>query len=296
MTRKYVRDNRGRFATTGATKRGAGLLTAAGNKRASVRMDGPAAKRAGAISGKVRRDPGAAGKIGQQKPRSAATSKLRPGELINANARPRNVAAKFQKGENPFHPFSVLDDRNVQTAKKIAESKGTKVSPLNWGEDKAIARGRLGKNEIFLNPNSSHWENPAKRQIAQRRSGHLSTSSPLGVIYHEIGHNRHGQGAADAYKKAGSKAEGPWSARAWTEAVRPSAKYRKISMGSKLRSVAGRVSQYAQKNPVEFVAEVYAGLKTGRKYDYEVMQAYREARGLPSKPPARRRSRLRKPK
>ena len=36
MARRYVRDNRGRFATTGATARGGRLATASGNKRATV--------------------------------------------------------------------------------------------------------------------------------------------------------------------------------------------------------------------------------------------------------------------
>lgn len=60
----------------------------------------------------------------------------------------------------------------------------------------------------------------------------------------------------------------------------------------KLENIAGRVSQYAATSPAEFIAETYAGLRTGRKYDREVMRAYRIALGLPAKPPARLRSRL----
>ena len=42
MARRYSRDNRGRFSSTGATARGGRLRTAAGNKRATVtgRIDG----------------------------------------------------------------------------------------------------------------------------------------------------------------------------------------------------------------------------------------------------------------
>jgi len=48
MARRYVRDNRGRFASVGATTRGGRLRTAAGNKRAAVTMQGP--KRAGTVA------------------------------------------------------------------------------------------------------------------------------------------------------------------------------------------------------------------------------------------------------
>lgn len=59
-----------------------------------------------------------------------------------------------------------------------------------------------------------------------------------------------------------------------------------------MQNLARRVSRYATRSPSEFIAETYAGLRTGRKYDREVMAAYREAMGLSAKPPARMRSRL----
>ncbi len=66
--------------------------------------------------------------------------------------------------------------------------------------------------------------------------------------------------------------------------------------GEGKRSLAKRVSQYATTNPAEFIAETYAGLRTGRRYDFQVMRAYREAMGLSPNPAARRRSRVRRPK
>lgn len=47
--RTYVRDNRGRFASTGATARGGRLKTAAGNKRKTVTARMAPAKAAGTI-------------------------------------------------------------------------------------------------------------------------------------------------------------------------------------------------------------------------------------------------------
>jgi hypothetical protein len=66
------------------------------------------------------------------------------------------------------------------------------------------------------------------------------------------------------------------------------------SKGQALKAVARRVSRYAATAPGEFVAETYAGIKTGRRYDYQVMRAYREVQGLSPKPAARRRSRVRR--
>ena len=75
--RKYVRDNRGRFATTGATARGGRLKTASGKKRATQTVKTKTGgKPAGAIKGKIKRDPGAA-KPAAAKP-AAAKRKATP--------------------------------------------------------------------------------------------------------------------------------------------------------------------------------------------------------------------------
>jgi hypothetical protein len=66
--------------------------------------------------------------------------------------------------------------------------------------------------------------------------------------------------------------------------------------GKEIQALSRRVSRYATTNPSEFIAETYAGLKTGRRYDFQVMRAYREAMGLSPNPAPRRRSRLRRPK
>lgn len=51
--------------------------------------------------------------------------------------------------------------------------------------------------------------------------------------------------------------------------------------GAAKKKIASRVSKYATTHPAEFVAETYAGRRTGRRYDSQVMRAYREARDLP---------------
>ena len=80
MARRYARDNRGRFASkgTGATARGGRLKTAGGSKRQTQTMQASAAPRAGAIRGKVKRDPTAASRVGQQ---AAAPAAAKPARL-----------------------------------------------------------------------------------------------------------------------------------------------------------------------------------------------------------------------
>ena len=73
MARRYSRDNRGRFASagTGATARGGRLRTATGNKRATVTTKASGGAPAGTMKGKIKRDPGAAGKAGRIKTAAA---------------------------------------------------------------------------------------------------------------------------------------------------------------------------------------------------------------------------------
>jgi hypothetical protein len=59
MSRRYVRDNRGRFASTGATARGGRLRTAAGKKRATVTQRIAGGKPAGTVGKPKGLKPGA---------------------------------------------------------------------------------------------------------------------------------------------------------------------------------------------------------------------------------------------
>ena len=72
---RLTRDNAGKITSVGgegATARGGRLKTAAGNKRAMQTAKVSGGRPAGTMKGKVKRDPGAAGKIGQQAKQAAA--------------------------------------------------------------------------------------------------------------------------------------------------------------------------------------------------------------------------------
>lgn len=75
--RRYVRDNRGRFASVGATARGGRLATASGNKRATQTKEIAGAKPAGTVGRTRKPRPAAA-------PVTARRDKLQSGPLAGA--------------------------------------------------------------------------------------------------------------------------------------------------------------------------------------------------------------------
>jgi hypothetical protein len=93
MARRYVRDNRGRFSSTGATARGGRLKTAAGNKRSTVTAKASGGKPSGTMKGKVKRDPGAMSKVGRQ-PAKPAAKLPREQRLARATATASRIAKK----------------------------------------------------------------------------------------------------------------------------------------------------------------------------------------------------------
>jgi hypothetical protein len=200
-----------------------------------------------------------------------ATSKLRPGELMNANARPVNTTGRFRPQASSFGTDRKQNvDRFIADALKTGQFRDTRT--LRTASRGAMAEVHVTSkgSRLSVNSRSKWFADPVRQQRELRRQGWFSTSDPRGLVAHEVAHakNRH---------------VGP---SLWP-----------LGMTTAGRKIAGRVSQYAKTNPHEFVAEVAAGLKTGRKYDREVMATYRAATGRPDRPPARRRSRLsRKPK
>jgi hypothetical protein len=322
--RVYARDNRGRFASTGtarsrpapkqaatrgtnrltrnnsgqivgigrngATARGGRLRTAAGNQRATqtarlARMGGTIAKPKGLKPGTLT----ATAKAKPATPRGPATSRLRPGELMNAVARPVGTMARPRRGENPFVNGPAFNGQpttkdsasrlaNVKTAKAYVESLGYKTAVYS-GAKHVPARYNESKGIVEINRAALHWQNPRSSARGERKTGHWSSSSAVGTLQHEMGHSK-------------SKGVGA----SWMTASRGGTYEQKLEKGARSRRIAGRVSRYAQTNPSEFIAETYAGIKTGRRYDFQVMRAYREAMGLSPTPAARRRSRVRRAK
>jgi len=290
--RRYVRDNRGRFASVGATARGGRLRTEAGNKRATVtghlngvqpkntvaKPRGLAPDKSAAVKAATnqRLRARAAARAAAQAPAPAAAPAGR--QRVRGNFRPQNTMAKPSPGQaSPFKTGAGVDPNvpnrdarlgNVKAAKAWYDAKGVKTTVYS-GDQKTQAKAFNGKNEVQINRSSAGWQDPARLAIQERRSGFWSSSSPNAVLYHERGHMRD-TNAAQRSTRFGES---------WSKANRETTMDRQLERGYEVQRLARRVSRYATYSPSEFVAETYAGIKTGRRYDHRVMGAYRETMG-----------------
>jgi hypothetical protein len=135
MARRYSRDNRGRFASggTGATARGGRLRTAAGNKRATQTTKAAAAKPSGTVAGKVKRNPAAAGKIGQAKAaaKPAKAAKPTPTKLGGR----LNPAKKADRKATKAYDTAYNRENRIRTSlfkgNKSSEKKQAIIKELN---------------------------------------------------------------------------------------------------------------------------------------------------------------------
>ena len=161
MARRYSRDNRGRFASGGggATARGGRLKTAAGNKRKTQTMQAGGAKAAGTIKGKVKRDPGAAGKAGKGKASVATAAKKRIAVTTfktNTDLGRRGVVSMSARAKV----------RRSQNVKSLATEKGKGVLERIQG-----AGARRGSRETKYNaPGSAGAKRIAKTAATQSRA------------------------------------------------------------------------------------------------------------------------------
>jgi hypothetical protein len=109
---RLTRDNAGKITSVGgegATARGGRLKTAAGNKRAMQTAKVSGGRPAGTMKGKIKRDPGAAGKVGQQakpvsrKEQLAAGSKKRNEQADRIDARVKKLEGEYRGKDAAFY-------------------------------------------------------------------------------------------------------------------------------------------------------------------------------------------------
>jgi hypothetical protein len=196
-------------------------------------------------------------------------------ELLKTNARPLNTMGKFQPAPQVY---GTDKRKNLAVTRKLVEGVGAEYKGFSSKYSGTIARVRVARdpatgkaavrNRIEVNTGHGTWNNPRKHAIESRRSGNLSTSDPRGPVFHERGHIKD-RNIASSSRMAHDR----FSLNQPLNSVK----------GVTARSLSKRVSKYAGTNDSEFVAEVYAGRRTGRKYDYQVMRAYRELSGRGNK-------------
>jgi hypothetical protein len=176
MARRYSRDNKGRFASsgTGATARGGRLRTAAGNKRATQTTKAAAAKPSGTVAGKVKRNPAAAGKIGKAKAATKRPARIK-GAKINSLDAPNKAssAPKGTIGKTGKIRTAQAFDRNLAAAKlnapagrknAVSVEQRYKTTTSDFASLGGSASGRLTRKQLdkrqrqgqkILNPTSS---------------------------------------------------------------------------------------------------------------------------------------------
>lgn len=168
---------------------------------------------------------------------------------------------------------------NIRAVRQMAEEKGyeTKRGRSTIAPASFNVTGRSGQPSrvsLTFSAKASHWEDPVAGTREQRRTRWWSSSAPTHAMWHEIGHAKQHKAGKGSYFS------NPLSSTTKT---------------SKIRSlIEGRkVSKYASTSPDEFVAETYAALRAGRRFDRGVMTLYRELMGTGDSALKARRSRRR---
>jgi hypothetical protein len=116
-------------------------------------------------------------------------------------------------------------------------------------------------DEIYINPESYEFRSRRSIRKYARRfylKGYASTDNPGHILRHEVAHLLHARAAGI-----------PHLEELKAQPIR----------GTRVLPVAGRVSRRALESPLEFVAEVAAGIWDGRQYDPEIMGLYDRFQG-----------------
>ena len=173
MARKYSRDNRGRFASSGsgATARGGRLRTATGNKRATQTSQMAAAPRAGTVGkgGKAR---------GSVKPAATVKPTQAPGSRIKAPkvggvSRARLSGQKMNEGAGKRGKARQQRQQTMAIQRQMIGriKPGKSAEPLSTGGTLA-ARASLRRARAKAGPGAS----PAQRGAVKRAGTYLKAS------------------------------------------------------------------------------------------------------------------------
>jgi hypothetical protein len=253
--RRYTRDNRGRFATVGATARGGRLRTEAGNKRATV---------TGKIEGAVPRGTVRPGRRSAKPAPPAAAAPASARQRVRGNFRPKNLITRADPKSSAGYGKDAA--ANVAEARRRIEATGASSALKSNKRSSTVAHvSEKTPNTVHVNASHTAWKDPRSNMIKNRRENMFSTSSANHYAAHELGHIKN-----PTNQKAPS----------WDVQLRGKGQiYADADKVVGAKRVARRVSKYAMQNPAEFTAEVAAGLSLGKKYDREVMRQYRAING-----------------
>ena len=173
MARKYSRDNRGRFASsgTGATARGGRLRTATGNKRATQTSQMAAAPRTGTV-GKGGKARGAIKPAATVKPTQAPGSRIKAPK-IGGVSRARLSGQKMNEGAGKRGKARQQRQQTMAIQRQMLGriKPGKSAEPLSTGGTLA-ARASLRRARAKAGPGAS----PAQRGAVKRAGNYLKAS------------------------------------------------------------------------------------------------------------------------
>ena len=135
-----------------------------------------------------------------------------------------------------------------------------RVTASGFGRDEAMLFVANRTPELQINSASSLWKQPDMAAFAAKLKDKqwTPTADENTFFFHESGHYKH-------MIEAGKERYAALSAAGW-----PS---------EQMQATARKVSTYAATEPVEFVAEVYAGKMGGRKFTPEIEELYERLNG-----------------
>ena len=154
----------------------------------------------------------------------------------------------------------------LQALHEISAQGGSMPEGLSFDEDyfagdKEDSNGEYDPHSqtIHINPNAKYFRDKAYRET-QFESGFLSTDDPLGPIYHEYAHHV-------IRKTLGIMLFGTYQN---ADAANPLV----TAQSPDFLEAADEVGSYATVSLLEFLSEVFAGLKTKKTFSPQVMKVY----------------------
>jgi lambda family phage portal protein len=216
-------------------------------------------------------------------PPSAPTGKTPPppSKTPSQEKEGRNTSVKKKEAveriENELLKMGVkyVDLPNHNDAAFLIQKEVADLQKAGYGIPKSLGRGKYMKGAVawatgvsnYQDVEFNHNKGGRYREITEFsetitlsvKSGHWASPS---VVAHEHGHSLHGQ----IIGRQGFRDY-------WTWSKLPS------EQSARIRPLAAKVSRYATTDPLEFVAETFAGHVAGKRYSTEIYEAYKELKG-----------------
>lgn len=131
----------------------------------------------------------------------------------------------------------------------IAEFK--KAKGANWTKAPAAVKDDGGQKKLLVNYAHFRIHDRAKGAADNAASGYWSSGDEDHVFLHELGHVLHGKVSTNELTGSRGGFDSPDA-----------------------KAIAAKVSKRAAEDPEEFVAETFAGMLAGKRYQSDVMELY----------------------